>query len=369
MRFRLVNLAFSTFLLATAFVAVQPAAEASASWGTYLCNQPSYACATGGYDGHDPWGYWHYSSYNSYGPHNCTAYAAFKEAANGVPNPGNLGDATTWATNARKKGIPVNGTPAVGAIAQFNSGHVAYVEEVGSGYIITTDDSYHYENSNYGNNTTKQKRTPSQGWPDNFIHFKDLSGGGGGSAPPPVGFFPTQVHSNRVLLRWATPTGATHYQVFRDGALVADAASAQYLDTQVSKGQNYHYQVTALNAAGASPSADLWIRIGGESANDAYLQSRWGPTECGLAGDQRHQAVVCNVLTDKGWVGKTSQFYDWGYATDRAFFTNADGSVSYCRRVGTGNVLTCDIFTPSGWSKPQQSPAMDAGYTDASAPS
>jgi hypothetical protein len=57
------------------------------------------------------------------------------------------------------------GTPAPGAIAQWNGGsfgHVAYVEVVTDAYIEVTDD-------NYGLNTTDRWRinTTSPAWPDN----------------------------------------------------------------------------------------------------------------------------------------------------------------------------------------------------------
>ncbi|WP_442965632.1 CHAP domain-containing protein [Rathayibacter sp. Leaf294] len=131
--------------------------------------QDSYGCTGGGYTGTDSWGYSNSSSTASNGTkHNCTSYAAFRVAQNGARNPGNLGSAGSWDDNARKYGIPVDGYPRVGDIAQYNSGHVAYVEEVGNGYIVTTDD-------NYGYNYTTRKRISAGStypqWPDNFIHF------------------------------------------------------------------------------------------------------------------------------------------------------------------------------------------------------
>ncbi len=166
-----VGLVAGTLAAMMAVCVLALATPAAAANGQVLCSSAGYGCAGGGYDGHDSWGYWRSGSTNAYGPHNCTAYAAYRADKNGAPNPGNLGDAAMWATNARAKGIPVDGTPAVGAIAQFNSGHVAYVDEVGPGYVITSDDNYLY------NVTTRQRRTQASGWPDNFIHFKAVSGG------------------------------------------------------------------------------------------------------------------------------------------------------------------------------------------------
>ena len=57
--------------------------------------------------------------------------------------------------------------PIVGSIAQWNNGHVAYVEAVSGTYIVTTSDSY-------GGGTDRLKiMWASKYMPDNFIHFKD----------------------------------------------------------------------------------------------------------------------------------------------------------------------------------------------------
>jgi len=165
-----------------------------------LCWQQNYSCTTGGYAGQPPsqwpnkqWasaqGFWNGASIDSNGNrHNCTLYAAYREALDGVPDPGPLtappnhtGNASEWAAAARAKGIPVDGTPAVGAIANWtgpnqamgvgSAGHVAYVEAVGSdatgNYIVTSED-------NFGNNDTGGRRiyVGSPAWPNAFIHFQ-----------------------------------------------------------------------------------------------------------------------------------------------------------------------------------------------------
>jgi surface antigen len=174
-----------------------------------LCWQQSYACTTGGYAGQPPsqwpnkqwasgWGYWNGASVDgSGGHHNCTLYAAYREALNGVPDPGNLGNAADWAAGARAEGIPVNGTPGVGAIADWTgpnqpmgvgpAGHVAYVEVVTSQYIETTED-------NFDNNDTGRRRiyVGSSAWPNAFIHFGPPPGPPLANDDPPGG--PAVVH-------------------------------------------------------------------------------------------------------------------------------------------------------------------------------
>lgn len=155
---------------------------------TETCVSSAYACQTWGYTGTDAYGYYHYSSVGANGTlHNCTSYAAYVLSYTTPYDArwGTLGDASTWASRARGYGLPVGNTPHVGDIAQWNFGHVAYVESVAkdaSGHVtslVVTDD-------NYGRavTTTKTIYVGSVGgaiaYPDNFITFPASGGGGKG---------------------------------------------------------------------------------------------------------------------------------------------------------------------------------------------
>jgi surface antigen len=145
---------------------------------TSLCGpDPGYGCTAAGYAGGSVG--WPgtkygagYASRNSYGYHNCTLYAAYRLSMNGVTDPGWSDNAIAWDTTAAAHGIPVDQTAAVGAVAQWNgsTGHVAYVDIATSMYIEVTAD-------NYGGNYTNRFRiaVTSPAWPDNFIHFRDVS--------------------------------------------------------------------------------------------------------------------------------------------------------------------------------------------------
>ena len=93
------------------------------------------------------------------------------DEAAGVPEPRILmGNARDWHTNAKKLGYVVDNKAAVGAIAQWSkaASHVAYVEQVGSGFLVLSEDSY----------TSKTYRryrvnTGDSWYPERFIHFKD----------------------------------------------------------------------------------------------------------------------------------------------------------------------------------------------------
>lgn len=75
---------------------------------------------------------------------NCTAYAYFRRAQLGRPVPSQLGNAYTWATQARAFNYKVNKTPAAGAVIQSGN-HVGVVEEVlPNGDLRITDMNYGY---------------------------------------------------------------------------------------------------------------------------------------------------------------------------------------------------------------------------------
>jgi surface antigen len=210
-----------TWLTTLATVAVAAAAFTVASVPTSaraggapglstFCWQQNYSCAGGGYAGREPnslsgqWksaeGYWSGATLDSGGHHhNCTLYAAYREALNGAPDPGVLGDAAQWSASAKAEHIPVDGTPAVGAIANWTQpntamgvgslGHVAYVEKVTSTYIVTSED-------NAFNNFTggRQIDVGTAAWPNDFIHFGQTTSGPPLASDDPSGG-PAVVHS------------------------------------------------------------------------------------------------------------------------------------------------------------------------------
>lgn len=80
------------------------------------------------------------------------------------------GDATRWGSVAGSEGITVNGTPSVGAIAWWSSGHVGYVEAVNSPTsIVISEMNYDYYNGFWVHTMTQS----SGRWPTDFIHIHD----------------------------------------------------------------------------------------------------------------------------------------------------------------------------------------------------
>lgn len=146
------------------------------------CKAADISCISfSGYQGRSVWGFPVGRTGN-----NCVNYAAYRLSANGVPTVAGLGNGGSWAANARAKGFRVDTVPTVGSIAQWGygsayaprDGHVGYVEEVTSSYIVISDSAWSGYSSRW--------RVPrgDRNWPSSFIHFRDRA-----YTPPPSGTF------------------------------------------------------------------------------------------------------------------------------------------------------------------------------------
>jgi surface antigen len=141
----------------------------------WLCRAWDYSCVAGtGYSGQSVWGSW--------GPgHNCVSYAAYRLQQNGAAKPwdGRIGNAFEWDEFARGAGVPVDRNPAVGAIAQWDTGqagHVAYVEEITADYIVVSEDSYESDTSGYTSRRLLDKAGGTYAAVE-FIHVRDVPTG------------------------------------------------------------------------------------------------------------------------------------------------------------------------------------------------
>jgi hypothetical protein len=141
------------------------------SWACY--SKATQTCITRfGYYGQSAWGY----PVDAWG-NNCTNFSAYRLSRDGVPNPGNLGNAATWDDRARAKGFVVDQRPKVGTIAQWNSNHVAYVDWVSSDGTKVAISESGYGGTVLGVTYTSMsgRRILTKGtssWPSNFIHFR-----------------------------------------------------------------------------------------------------------------------------------------------------------------------------------------------------
>ncbi len=138
-----------------------------------LCSRADYGCVAGtGYHGQGVWG----ANHGRTG-HNCTSYVSYRLAQEGVAEPWHvMGNAGEWDNRGAGK-VPIDGTPAVGAVAEWeghtrydrgSAGHVAFVEAVTPTTIELTED-------NSGGGTRRIViHQGSAYWPSHFLHIHDL---------------------------------------------------------------------------------------------------------------------------------------------------------------------------------------------------
>src|SRR5215217_2012193 len=138
---------------------------------TSTAQASSYLICTGysnyGYSTHQWTSYW-----RMYTGTNCTNYVAYRlVTTNGMPNvrpASGVGNAEDWGFAMASI---TNSTPALGSVAWWGKTghHVAYVEKIVSSSEIWVSES------NWSGSFDWRKITKSgSGWPDGFIHFKDL---------------------------------------------------------------------------------------------------------------------------------------------------------------------------------------------------
>jgi surface antigen len=164
----------ATFVLA---LGVIPSTTASASSG---CKSSAYACTIDGYNATtmlNSWAAKYYGSDTKGGigtpPHNCTLFAAWMLAHNGLPDPGRAwGYANQWGLTLASD---TNRTPAIGAIAWYDGpgmGHVAYVARVNwlNHTVFLVSDNYAAGSAGYTSNAWAPFTQPT-----GYIHLRDLS--------------------------------------------------------------------------------------------------------------------------------------------------------------------------------------------------
>jgi surface antigen len=109
----------------------------------------------------------------------CTSWVAYRlNQLNGFPfnnywgGPGRWGNASNWGAHANALGIPVNGSPGLGSVAWYASGHVGYVEQVNSPTSVVISEMNFDEHNGFRLRTI----SPGNGWPSGFVHMHDRAG-------------------------------------------------------------------------------------------------------------------------------------------------------------------------------------------------
>jgi len=347
---RLLVLAVAVSGLCLATVATS--GPASAATMVRECKVTGNGCVSfSGYAGRSTWGY----PVSSRGT-NCVNYVAYRLARNGVARQSAMGNGGSWAASARKRGFRVDRTPKVGSIAQWNYGsayapsygHVGYVEEVTSSYLVISDNSY-------GGGYSSRWRVPKgdRNWPSNFIHFKDTA-----YQPPKAGSFLKVRETGRLYrlvgtktpLRVASTTnlGTIHPYLVASTTLATLPASVPdgtFLQAGIRKDI---YRVTG----GAPLPVRSWAAVGGTKP---YLRVDQQAIDlAGTGGDwnrlrrvARDGQVLMVLSSGRRYVvqaGKALAFTDWSQVggqraaapVDPAALTYAGRPPQYVHLTGVG---------------------------------
>ncbi|MEO9180916.1 MAG: CHAP domain-containing protein [Acidimicrobiales bacterium] len=167
----------STSLVAVASLLINTAGTtAGAATG---CMSFGYSCTIDGYNAtsmNNSWAAKYYGSDTTGGigtpPHNCTLFAAWMLAHNGLVDPGrSWGYADQWGQTLAAE---TNDTPAIGSIAWYVEGamgHVAYVAHINwaNNTVLLISDNYSGGVNGYTSNSWVPITQPT-----GYIHVRDL---------------------------------------------------------------------------------------------------------------------------------------------------------------------------------------------------
>ena len=279
----------------------------------------------------------------------CTSWVAFRVASrNGLSFSNwyagrHWGNASEWGKVAKGIGRKPDKTPAIGSIGWYKRGHVSYVEDVyGGGVILISEMNTDGHNGFHFTTVSPGMR----GYPDKFIHLDDVVPVD--TTPPTV---PTNVrvvaHRGRTGITWRRSSdafGVAGYRVLRNGALLGTTQGTSYWDRTPPAGQSAVYSVVAYDGVGhASRPGNARVVPGSEAVDRAWVETGAGPAWCGRTGSDKKPRLACRLLGAQAWrTAKLTRKTQWGGPLSRAFVSGADGSVSYCRNLGTSQrTLAC----------------------------
>ena len=129
------------------------------------------------------------------------------------------------------------------------------------------------------------------GSPGNFpgitgcrLNGGSCTGGGGGTVPGAPGGLSGTSTSSSVSLSWSAASGATSYNVYRNGSKVGSPTGTSYTDSGLTASTSYSYQVSASNAAGEgakSGAISVTTQSGGTTPPASkkaapYIYMGWG---------------------------------------------------------------------------------------------
>lgn len=318
-------MALAAFSIAfTGLVAVQPTpAQASVigdNYPSYLANAAQDALV-------DPWRF-----YNR----ECTSFVAWRlNSTNGVPFTNQYlgadlwwGNANTWGTSARAKGVLVDKIPAVGSVAWSTAGkygHVAWVAEVlDNGKIVVEEYNWGTVNGEKGR---YRYRTALASSFTGFIHIKDLK-----SWPPSDGSFVRVQESGEIYrIVGGAPVYVSSWAPFGGSQYTQDVSQAKF------------------NTLPKVPKNGTYIR--GQSSGDVYTIAHGAPIHvaswAGVGGEKPTIGVDDAAIDNAGGSGV------WRFLRARPSDGFIRGATSYrIYHVVNGRPYYVSSWAPFGGEKP-----------------
>lgn len=221
-------------------------------------------------------GYWKSSAINAkvdtWGHFNrqCTSFVSFRlSSRNGFEMPWHS-DAENWGTLVSPEIL--TSTPAVGAVAWWSSGHVAWVEAV-NGSDVTIEEYNVPANSGLYN-----RRTISASNPTGYIHFKDMNTVVRISSPAIAmmsnGVYGTAFQANNVeLYSYFVSGGAANL------SLGTDSTSSP----AIAAGPNGSFRIAMQSNLAGGNKLYTYDSVSGQSNTDQGMMTGTNPSICRLS--------------------------------------------------------------------------------------
>ena len=154
------------------------------------------------------------------------------------------------------------------------------------------------------------------------------------STPTNFSASPSSCNNNWLNLSWSPSSGATSYQVYRNGSLIYNNSSTNFSDTGLSLGTNYSYTLTASNSGGTSGSTGTSgtvtiacvIPVNGSCSATHYNCS------AGTAGSQTDNATTWDWWCNGSGGGSNSQCSEnktVSVSANTPYTKNSSASISF----------------------------------------
>lgn len=277
----------------------------------------------------------------------CTSFVAWRlNSANGVKftnqyaGASRWGHAKTWGTVAKARGIKVDSTPAVGAVAwssRGNYGHVAWVAEVKPGGQIVVEEYNVNWDGKYG------KRTVAASSFTGFIHVKDLATTKPLTSTPRPTAKASNSNTSKLtasVATWKPATVTLKYQWQRNGSNISGANSKSYSLTNSDYGKKVRLRVTGSKSGFTSKSTyskDFFAAKVTSRSGYRYVNIRGSSSASskllGTAPSGRMVALECYASGSSvtGPYGKSTRWYripGGGWVADALLETNTNSAVT-----------------------------------------